>query len=341
MAKLLSTNIVPIAEGTKAYAQLRAIVIKEGILDRDYRFYAFMITLIVASFLFCVYQLFHTTSLLGMVLWSALIAFWMVQFVGTNLHDGGHRAIFKSTWANDIIGTVSSCMFGMDFSQWKLKHNQHHAHPNQEGSDPDIDIPVLSFTAERYKSKTGMMKLLSKYQVFLYYLLGLFVFATFRIRGYVYFFTHFRPSLLPEMILCFAGSLLWFAGPFFIFDMQKAIIFSVVANAFTGIYMFNIFAPNHKGMPHFAKGTKLSFLEHQVVTSRNIRGNWFNDFVYIGLNYQIEHHLFPNCPRNKFKLITPHLKKICAQLNLEYSVVGPLELNKALLSDLYAISKTN
>lgn len=339
MAKLLSKNTVPINIGAKAYAELRSTVIKEGILDRDYLFYGLMEAGLASAFILCVYLLFHTTAVPFMIILSALTAFFMVQFVATNLHDGAHQAIFKSKWANNLVGTIASCIFGMGFSQWKLKHNQHHAHPNQEEADPDIDIPIITLTKERYSKKTGLGKFLAQHQVFVYYLLGLFVFASFRIRGYIYFFTHFKPSLIPEMLLCFAGCICWFIGPFLIFDLEKAIIFSVVANAFTGLYMFNIFAPNHKGMPHLAKDAKLSFIEQQILTSRNIRGNWFNDFFYIGLNYQIEHHLFPSCPRNKLKRITPHVLKVCKKLNLEYSVVGPLELNRLLLADLYAISK--
>ena len=57
------------------------------------------------------------------------------------------------------------------------------------------------------------------------------------------------------------------------------------------------FAPNHKGMPVLSAGHTLDFLRKQVLTSRNIRGGWFVDILLGGLNYQIEHHLFPSMPR--------------------------------------------
>lgn len=45
----------------------------------------------------------------------------------------------------------------MGYSEWKPKHNAHHAHTNEVEEDPDVDIPLLSFTEERYvKEKAGI-----------------------------------------------------------------------------------------------------------------------------------------------------------------------------------------
>jgi fatty acid desaturase len=60
------------------------------------------------------------------------------------------------------------------------------------------------------------------------------------------------------------------------------------------------FAPNHKGMPIIPADVKLDFFSKQVLTSRNIRGGWWATMLYGGLNYQVEHHLFPSMAR-------PHL----------------------------------
>ena len=64
-----------------------------------------------------------------------------------------------------------------------------------------------------------------------------------------------------------------------------------------GLYMGCSFAPNHKGMPIIEPDEKLDYLRRQVLTSRNVRGGWFIDQLLGGLNYQIEHHLFPSMPR--------------------------------------------
>jgi fatty acid desaturase len=58
------------------------------------------------------------------------------------------------------------------------------------------------------------------------------------------------------------------------------------------------FAPNHIGMPIVAADAKLSFLDTRVSTSRNVSGCWWITVQMSGLNYQIEHHLFPSMPPN-------------------------------------------
>ncbi|OEV25008.1 delta fatty acid desaturase, partial [Streptomyces nanshensis] len=67
-----------------------------------------------------------------------------------------------------------------------------------------------------------------------------------------------------------------------------------------GVYLGSIFAPNHKGMPTLKGDERPDFLRRQVLTSRNVRGGPLTDLALGGLNYQIEHHLFPSMP-------TPHL----------------------------------
>ena len=91
-------------------------------------------------------------------------------------------------------------------------------------------------------------------------------------------------------------------------------------------------------MPEVKKGTKLSFLEQQITTSRNVKGGLITDTLLVGLNYQIEHHLFTNCPRNKLKLITPFVKEICNDLNLQYTSVNFTESNKIIIKELHSVS---
>jgi fatty acid desaturase len=77
-----------------------------------------------------------------------------------------------------------------------------------------------------------------------------------------------------------------------------------------GFFMGAAFAPNHKGMPLVPKDAKLDFFSRQVLTSRNIRGSWLKDNLMGGLNYQVEHHLFPSMAR-------PNLRK-AHQIVVEY-----------------------
>ena len=253
------------------------------------------------------------------------------------MHDAGHRAIFVSPGTNDLFGTLVTSFLGVSYDWWRPKHNEHHANPNQEDEDPDFAIPFLSFTKERFRQQKGFAKLLSKYQMYLYFPIGTLVVFTIRKNSLEYLV---KQRLFLSIVFLLVGVFAWFLLPFFLFPLSKAIVFLIVQNVITGLYLFNIFAPNHKGMPYIAKGVKISFFEHQVMTARNIYGHWLTDFIYMGLNYQIEHHLFPNCPRNKLHKITPYLLEICRKVKLEYTQVSVLESNKIILRELKQIAAT-
>jgi fatty acid desaturase len=90
---------------------------------------------------------------------------------------------------------------------------------------------------------------------------------------------------------------LWVLSPL------KALAFVAVQQAVFSLYLGISFAPNHKGMPVIESATAAGFARRQVVTARNITGGRFTDFMLGGLNYQIEHHLFPSMPRPSLRRV--------------------------------------
>ncbi len=115
------------------------------------------------------------------------------------------------------------------------------------------------------------------------------------------------------------------------------VLFIVIHQALYGFYKGLVFAPNHKGMKMVNEGHKLSFLELQVLTARNIKSNRFIDFMYGGLNFQIEHHLFPYMPRHFYRKTQKIVKEYCEQVNLSYHEVGFFKAWNEILSHLHEI----
>lgn len=102
-------------------------------------------------------------------------------------------------------------------------------------------------------------------------------------------------------------------------------MFILLQQGLFGVYLGASFAPNHKGMPILRREDKHDFLRRQVLTSRNIRGGWFTDLALGGLNYQIEHHLFPSMPRPSLRRSQPLIREFCQHHGLPYcqaSLVG-------------------
>jgi len=112
---------------------------------------------------------------------------------------------------------------------------------------------------------------------------------------------------------------------FLVLPIGMGFAFLGVQLAVFGLYMGASFAPNHKGMPILPRDAKVDFLRRQVLTSRNIRGGVLMDGFMGGLNYQIEHHLFPNMPRPHLREAQRIAKEYCATHRILYTETSLVE----------------
>jgi fatty acid desaturase len=106
---------------------------------------------------------------------------------------------------------------------------------------------------------------------------------------------------------------------FLVLPPEKAVAFLAVQLAVFGLYMGSSFAPNHVGMPLVSPKLKLDFLRRQVLMSRNISGGAPISVFMGGLNYQIEHHLFPSMARPYLCKAQPLVSAYCAAQGVPYT----------------------
>ena len=90
-------------------------------------------------------------------------------------------------------------------------------------------------------------------------------------------------------------------------------------------------------MPVLAASSKTDFLRRQVLTSRNVRGGWLTDFALGGLNYQIEHHLFPSMPRPNLRRAQTLVAAFCADHGVAYTQTSLLGSYAQALGHLAAV----
>jgi fatty acid desaturase len=98
----------------------------------------------------------------------------------------------------------------------------------------------------------------------------------------------------------------------------KGVAFVLVNEGIFGLYLGLSFVPNHVGMTMLAASDRTDYLRRQVVTSRNIRGGLLTDWIFGGLNYQIEHHLFPSMPRPNLRRAQKVIREFCRQREVAY-----------------------
>lgn len=317
-------------------ARLQDFVSKNKILDRDYKFYSSYILCIYCAYLMTLYFVANSSNYFVIVLLSIGFGVIATQIAGF-MHDAAHEAMFKSQKMNHLFASIFAVTIGGNYRHWIGKHTQHHDHPNRIDFDSDLEVP-FSFTVEHYLAQKGYMKLLRRFQAWLYLpMCGFLMYDMQRDQHIVQLYKNkFHP--LDLSLLC-ASIFLWYVMPFLLFGFSKAIVFILIASFTTGIYMANIFATNHKGMPQLSKDTETSNLEQQIITTRNVRPGILTDFVYLCLNYQIEHHLFRQCPRNKLKLLTPYIKDLCQRTGMSYTVQTPWQSYKNIFRELSQTAK--
>ena len=112
----------------------------------------------------------------------------------------------------------------------------------------------------------------------------------------------------------------------------------MISQAVFGVYMGCSFAPNHKGMPIVAAGDQLDFLRRQVITSRNVtRRPRSSTSLLGGLNYQIEHHLFPSMPSPALRKVKPMVRRHCAQLEIPYTETTLIDSYRIALGHMHHV----
>ena len=326
-------------QDAQQYSELRRLVKKEGLLDLQPAYYLykvpFTLALLAASLAILV--------LLGNS-WLQLVNAAFMAFAFTQLgllgHDAGHYQIFSSKKRNDFLFLLIGFLMSLVPSWWRDKHNaKHHRKPNQIGEDSDIDVSVLAFNEATALEKTGRHRLIVRHQAFLFYPVLFLASLSFLGAGIHHLLTSGKVRYpVVEPLAVAAHLAVYFALLFILLDPLQAVLFFVVHHGLTGLYMGSVFAPNHKGMPVLERHQQMGFMTQQIITTRNLYSNPITDFVYGGLNYHIEHHLFPNMPRNNLKKAQKVVREFCRTHGFPYYETGVLQSQREILAYLHKVS---
>jgi fatty acid desaturase len=329
------------AEAHGAYAQLRRAVASAGLLERAYSYYVWrgaLSFLLLASGVALAFTL--EPSLPALLITATAIAFGSIQ-VALIGHDAGHLAIFKSARPNWALGSLCwSLSLGISFWYWTDRHYRHHTVTNDPTADPDLQwANLVAYSDEMVAARPNRSSFLTRYQAILGPLYALFLPFGFRVEGWHFTLNHLRgPRRIIEIALMTLSAVAWLAPVAVLSGWWSAVF--LLSQTLAGLYLSLAIAPNHKGMPTWPPGTTLSFLERQVLSSRNVAPNRFWDFVFGGLNYQIEHHLFPTMPRVNFGRTRALVKPFCAAHGLAYTEMGAFASYRLVISELRRVGRS-
>lgn len=321
------------------YALLKARVRDAGLLKSQSAYYGIKVAYTLGLFAAGLALLFLLSGWARVLIAAPFLAFVCAQ-LGFLAHDLGHKQVFASTRVNNWLGMVmANLLVGMSLGWWNDKHNAHHANPNHDGMDPDIDIPFMAFSEEQALEKTGLASLFARYQAFLFFPALTFTTYSMQVSSAKFIFRKQYKWHFPDTAMLAAHMLLYYVGLPLLLGPWQGLAFILLHRGLLGIFIGAVFAPNHKGMLVLGKDDdELDFLRKQVLTSRNVRSTPLIDFLYGGLNHQAAHHLFPAMPRNKLYLAAELTNQFCAEHNIQYHVTGVRQSFREILQSLHETS---
>jgi fatty acid desaturase len=215
-------------------------------------------------------------------------------------HEGSHRSFSASPARNALLTYFTFPMLsGLSSMYWHEKHDRlHHGHPNVEGLDPDIrPFPFASSKGDHERSGAKQRWFQRHLQRYVFWPMSTLMALGMRRSSLIYLWNYKNKSERKWKLdaLCVATHYIgWMVIPSLIWGPLIAIGLYSLVWAVVGVCLALIFSPAHMGLPVVVEQNHDWI--HQLETTRNLEMPKICSFFVIGLDHQVEHHLFPKIP---------------------------------------------
>jgi acyl-lipid Delta6-acetylenase / acyl-lipid (9-3)-desaturase len=340
------------AAATADYRELCAKFEREGWFEASLS-YSFVKVAVAYAFLAAsiALLLLREPSAFTSVLAGVLVAAFLQQIALLG-HDLSHNAVFDSFKLNDLVGVlVASIGFGMNSTQWKDEHNVHHAITNQVHQDLQfVYLPIWLLDEKELKDNAlpWYAKILVKIQLFTFLPLSVLVGrVNLMFLSIVYTLgldTKRGGKVAPDLRqgAALVAHYTWLIAVVFLLLDSPAHrwYFLAAMSWFSGILHIQLMI-SHVGTEMFFAHDQhnLEFVQFQLYSSRNINSNWATHWFHGGLQFQIEHHLFPRLPRNRLEDAKPYVVALAKKHGLPYMSDDFFAATADVLKHLHKTSK--
>ena len=338
MSTLPRTSPTPV-EPRPLYPEVVGAVRAAGLLDRRLGPYVAHFVVNVLGLLIVLGAMLTWHDSWWLMPWAALLAVVSGQ-IGFLGHDIAHRQVSRRARTATLLGLLhANLLSGLSYGWWVDKHNAHHAHPNDLETDPDVRAGVLIFDVSQARGRTGIGATVTRHQAWLFFPLLTFEAVNLYLAGLR---SLARPGLShrwTEVALIAVHTAAYLTLVVTTMTWAQGLVFVVIHQGLRGIYLGVSFAPNHKGMPVLSRADEADPFLRQVLTSRNIRGGPVVDWALGGLNYQIEHHLFPSMPRANLPKAQVIVRSVCERAAVPYVEASARSSYAEVLRHLHAVGE--
>jgi linoleoyl-CoA desaturase len=243
-------------------------------------------------------------------------------------HEAAHGSFAAGKAHNELMLHLAFPLFGgLGAQHWKTKHNRrHHAHPNVVGRDDDIDLWPLAVSSVAHQGSSRPRRWWQRnLQGYLFWPLNLFLTFVMRMATWRHIATEVRAgridrALLLDIACLLAHYTLWLVVPAFCFGPLPAVLVYVGLWSMVGLLLGLVFAPAHMGLPivdHKGDGWL-----HQLETTRNLMMPRWLSWFFVGLDRQVEHHLFPRIPHQELPRASQITSAWCARIGAPHHEIG-------------------
>jgi fatty acid desaturase len=317
------------------FAVLSRRITAAGLMQRRPAYYVVRLSVVALMFIGGWTAFFLIGSSWWQMVTAAFLAVTFAQ-VGLIGHDLAHRQVFRTKRPGDFAGRLAGNLaVGMSYGWWMDKHTRHHNNPNHDDLDPDVAPEVLIWATESALGRRGLRGFITRHQAVLFFPLLTLLAVDLKVSSVKALRNGIVKRRVLESVLLGLHAVGYLSALLIVLSPLQAIAFLLVHQALFGIYLGMTFAPNHKGMPH-PTGDE-DFLRKQVLTSRNVRGGWLVDAALGGLNYQIEHHLFPGMPTPNLRKAQPIVRAYCAEIGVAYEETNLITSYRQALRHLHEV----
>lgn len=291
---------------TLSFRKMRAELEEEGWFERDYRWESFYMGMVLGLTIVGTY--FSRSHP-----WLAIFLIGLGQQQGGwAAHDWMHARGRLAWWVGRISGAG---VVGLSGGWWSEKHNKHHVHTNQVGIDDDIaNDPVLHLLVPSEKNDVWFRR----YQHYYYHLAYTALYASWRLQSFQYAWARKHKREFQLELALFAINYLWLLslGPF--------VALGVII--WGGWLVAEVVTATHQS-EEMLQGQSFQFAEDQFHTTRDVvLASGFFNWFWGGMQWQLEHHLFPFMPKYKYALVAPRVRAWAKENGIQYRSSGPLEI---------------
>ena len=246
-------------------------------------------------------------------------------------HEAAHGSFSRSKVVNELVLHLVFPLFaGLGALHWKNKHNRlHHGAPNVVDKDVDLELWPMALSSIAHQRSGRFRRWFQRaLQGYLFWPLTMALGFTMRAASLRHLVTLLRTRGIDRAWLADASCLLghyvlWLVVPSFWFGALPVALFYAGVWMVGGVLLALIFAPAHMGMPIVIEAaTKASLWRHQLETTRNLALPRWLGWFFVGLHFQVEHHLFPRMPHQRLRHASPIVRSWCARVGAPYHELG-------------------